>query len=374
MELTTKDDWQAAEKRIAAWWEGAVIDRPVIQVTAPRAGHTWDSLAQVVSPAGVPQAEITDWFTNPDHILRRINRQVDSLFWGGEAFPIVFPVSSRMVAIMAAYLGCPYRLLGPAGTAWADPVLTDWEQRPTYQFDPDSPWWRLTRQLLEAGARIAKNRFYVGIPDLNGPSQILALLRGSQELALDLMDHPGVVRAALEELNDTWYRYWQACHGVIHQYIGGYHNWIQLRTDIPYTDLQCDFSIMISPKMFNEHFLPALEQQTRWVERTIYHLDGPGAIRHLDALLALPRLTGIQWIQGEGAAPTSQWLPLLRRIQAGGKLLQVYCKDWEVETLVRELEPEGLLMITSTDSEEQARELLQKAPGWIKRRKWVLTD
>jgi hypothetical protein len=30
------------------------------------------------------------------------------------------------------------------------------------------------------------------------------------------------------------------------------------------------------------------------VERTIYHLDGPDAIRHLDALLELPALDGIQ--------------------------------------------------------------------------------
>ena len=38
MELTTKDDWQEAEARMNAWWAGEILDRPVIQVRAPRAG------------------------------------------------------------------------------------------------------------------------------------------------------------------------------------------------------------------------------------------------------------------------------------------------------------------------------------------------
>jgi hypothetical protein len=68
----------------------------------------------------------------------------------------------------------------------------------------------------------------------------------------------------------------------------------------------------------------------------------------------------------------SSWLPLLRRIQAHGKLLVLMCEPWEVETLVTELEPEGLLMTTYCESEEEARELLRKVPGWMKQRHWVI--
>jgi hypothetical protein len=123
--------------------------------------------------------------------------------------------------------------------------------------------------------------------------------------------------------------------------------------------------------MFGEFFLPSLRQQTEWVERTIYHLDGPDAVRHLDALLSLPKITAIQWIQGAGAPPVSKWIRLLRRIQAGGKLLQLYCSPGEVETLLAELEPEGLLLITHCNAEEEAKEVLAKAPRWAKRRQWV---
>lgn len=52
-------------------------------------------------------------------------------------------------------------------------------------------------------------------------------------------------------------------------------------------------------------------------------------MRHVDALLALPKLDGIQWIPGAGAPPVSEWIPLLEHIQAAGKLVVPYCEKWE---------------------------------------------
>ena len=72
---------------------------------------------------------------------------------------------------------------------------------------------------------------------------------------------------------------------------------------------------------------------------------------------------------GAGAPPASEWIPLLQRIQAGGKLVQVYCEPWEVEILLRELAPEGLLITTSTPSEEEARDLLKNVARWTARTK-----
>ena len=41
-----KQDWGAAAERMNAWWAGEAIDRPIIQVTAPRDGvferTAWD--------------------------------------------------------------------------------------------------------------------------------------------------------------------------------------------------------------------------------------------------------------------------------------------------------------------------------------------
>jgi hypothetical protein len=110
--------------------------------------------------------------------------------------------------------------------------------------------------------------------------------------------------------------------------------------------------------MFERFFLPALRQQIAWVERSIYHLDGPGAVRHLDTLLALPRLNGIQWVPGAGQAPMSEWIPLLQRIQVGGKLLDLTCEDWEVFRLLDALEPAGVLIHTHCATPDEADALV----------------
>ncbi len=120
----------------------------------------------------------------------------------------------------------------------------------------------------------------------------------------------------------------------------------------PSIDLQSDFSCMISKTMFNTYFLPFLEEQTRMADRTIYHLDGPGAVKHVDALLALDHLDGIQWIPGAGARPAVEWMPLLQKIQHAGKLVVAYCDPDHVHRFLQELKPEGLMLITSCENED----------------------
>ena len=67
--------------------------------------------------------------------------------------------------------------------------------------------------------------------------------------------------------------------------------------------LQSDFSYMISPRMFERLILPDLTACCEALEYAFYHLDGKGEIKHLDMLLSIERLRGIQWIPGDGAPP-----------------------------------------------------------------------
>ena len=153
--------------------------------------------------------------------------------------------------------------------------------------------------------------------------------------------------------------YWKNLNDIIREYVAGYIFWMDIWSGVPATDLECDFSIMVSNEMFREFFLPHIEQQTEWVERTIYHLDGPGALRHLDSLLELPKLNGIQWVPGDGAPPMSQWMDVLKHIQEAGKLLYVECADDEVEMILSGLQPEGLLIATKSATVERGREVLK---------------
>jgi 5-methyltetrahydrofolate--homocysteine methyltransferase len=330
-----------------------MLDRPLLQVTAPKGD---------VQPDQIPsdERELFDWFTKPELVIPRLECQVEDTYWGGDAFPIVFPVSLNLPAIEAAYLGCPYRVAPGSNTGWAEPIIDDWDNRPSLAVDPDNTWWRLTQHLLEMEAQRGVGRHYVGIPDLQGGGEILAMLRGTERLALDLFDHPERVKRAVEEVNTAWLHYYNACFEIIHHWMEGYVDWLAVWSESPAVTVECDMAAMISPAMFQEFFLPALEQQLEWIGRTIFHLDGPGSLPHLDTLLLLPALNGIQWVPGAGAPPISDWIPLLQQIQAAGKLLVLNCEKWEVNKLLAELKPEGVLLNTSCSTVAEADALVEE--------------
>jgi 5-methyltetrahydrofolate--homocysteine methyltransferase len=134
--------------------------------------------------------------------------------------------------------------------------------------------------------------------------------------------------------------------------------------------LQCDFSFMISPRMFERFALPSLAAACEALDHSFFHLDGPGQVRHLDMLLALKRLSGIQWLPGAGAPQAEEWVPLLKRIRDAGKLCQLYVTPDGARRIVREMGGRGLAMYVSpvhsqrTDvpermSEEEARQFLR---------------
>lgn len=357
-----KDDIDAAHRRVEAWWSGELIDRAVIQVTAPRSGaRPYD---------GPDTDDLHRFFTDPELVLARLRHQLQSTFYGGEAFPVVFPVATRLVAILEKYLGAPNRYL-TRDTAWSDPIIDDWAERPRFRLDPANEWFRLSRRLLEGAVEWARSEglaCYVGQPDLNGPTEVLAGLRGAQRLALDMYDNPAEIAPALEEINRAWLDAWRQLSAICHR-LGGWFFWMGIWSGLPAVDLQSDVSCLLSRDQFDEHFLPFIEQQTRWAERTVYHLDGPGAIRHLDSLLALSRLTAIQWVPGAGALPATRWTDLCRRIQAGGKRLYLSCLPGEVETLLGALRPEGLMLATACADEDEARGLLARVAHWSRRRR-----
>jgi hypothetical protein len=135
----------------------------------------------------------------------------------------------------------------------------------------------------------------------------------------------------------------------------------------PAIDLQSDFSCMMSAEMFDEYLLPFIAEQTEMVERTIYHLDGPGAIQHLDSLLALPDLDGIQWVPGAAGAPATAWIDLLKHVQDAGKLVYAYCDVSHVQHLLAELRPEGLMLIVEgCERESDAGALLENVERWTR--------
>ena len=75
--------------------------------------------------------------------------------------------------------------------------------------------------------------------------------------------------------------------------------------------------------------LPELKASANRLENAFYHLDGPGQLPHLDLLLQVDSIKGIQWIPGDGAPDVSHWQDVYRSIFQAGKLTQIFHNQYQ---------------------------------------------
>lgn len=349
MPLAFKKDFEKAVERIEAWWEREIIDRVCIQVEVPPQEEEL-----------TPPADLRERWTDVDYVITSAERKMSSTFWGGEALPVFYP--NLGPDVFAAYLDCDLQF--GETTSWSVPLITDWENPPPLRLDHDNRWWRLTQELTAQGIEAGQGKFIIGLTDLHGGGDALAALRDPQVLCQDLIDHPDRVKEAMVSLENIWFDVYEGLYGMIEPRMGGSTTWLRVWSSGRYYPVSCDFICMISKEMFEEFFLGEIIAEINWLDRSLFHLDGPGAVHHLDTLLAIPNLDGIQWVPGAGRDEMLQWLPLLKRIQEAGKCLHLSLKAEEIKALMAELSPKGLMLATTAGSIVEAESLLKEAERW----------
>ncbi|MBI3970243.1 MAG: hypothetical protein HY332_03040 [Chloroflexi bacterium] len=362
--LELKPDWPEARRRHQAWWNHEVLGRVALQVTAPRDG--------VPRPAVAEPAYLQRRWTDPEYAVVAAEARMAATYYGGEAFPLYWP--NLGPDVFAAYLGCPLEF--GERTSWSVPIVDDWRTHPPLRLDPDNSWWRLTLAMTHLAVERSQGRYLVGLTDLHGGVDALAALRDPQRLCLDLYDCPDAVRRAVQQIIPIWVQVYDGPLEIVRRADpdNGTSTWLPAWSPGRCYPISCDFAALVSPAMFREFILPHLVAEAEWLDHVIYHLDGPDAIRHLDALFEVPQVRAIQWVPGAGRGGSMlSWVPLLRRIQAAGRGLHLSVAAGEVLPLVRELAPEGLMLATTCRTETEARALLGAAAHETRRREGTAT-
>ena len=362
-----KEDWPEARSRWEAFWEGEVLDRVCIAVTAPRADavagelkNVWRPLHEIVELPELPSTEAL--YTDVEFIIEYNNALFRSVFWGGEAMP----VSSHRLGYAAH--GFP-KVTFTRETVWAHP----WLPRASpefYQFDPDNRWWRLVCEVQAAMLEDSRGKYFVGWPCIDPPTDVLSRLRGGSGLCTDIIDHPDEVHAILDHLIQT--RHWmneQLDPPLLEQHGSTFFGSVEWGPGHAFP-LQCDFSIMISPEHFREFVMPELTFFADRSERCKYHLDGPGALRHLPAILEIDKIKYVQWISGPGTPDGLYWQDVWETVRGAGRGMQIVLPYDQVEETVKAWGPKGLCINTKAPTEEAARDLLKAAERWSCEHPW----
>jgi hypothetical protein len=344
------EDWDNVKKRWEAWWAHDLLDRVVISITAPKDG---------VTPAPTPAVDVQTPWTDAGYMVHRTLEANRTTYFGGEALPVF---NHGWSAGHTLFLGCQPHFA--PDTVWVDPAPVGEDGYPHFGEEwRDSPWWRWMLETTRTAAQASQGRYFMQSLWGNAAGDTLALARGTQNLLLDIAAHPAWVKSAVQRVSDILIEAVEAVWQIMGPGklgVEGSLNYVGCWSPVRTSGLDCDFSCMISPRAFKELFLPPLIETMATFDHRIYHLDGPGAIPHLEALLALPELHAIQWVPGAGQEAIRQWIPLIQRVQRAGKSIAVQARPEEIDLLLDEVRPEGLFITTSCASEGEGRALLER--------------
>jgi hypothetical protein len=348
MRLHFKGDWSESAERWKAWWAHELTARPMIQVTSPKDGAdpsvSWDGWSFARRPE------------EPEASVNLFDKWCGQTFFGGDAFPNLWV--NYGPGILAAFLGARPRFA--TETVWfEDP--RPWEKLKDIRVDRSGKWWKIVERTIRIATEEAQGKFMVGMTDLGSPTDVAASLRGSQALMRDLFREGERVKGLCWRILDEWLWAFDQLSTIVQASFEGSGAWMGLWSPKRWYPLQCDYAYMLSPSKFSEFALPFIRRWCSHLDHSIYHLDGQGQIIHLNALLDIPELDGIQWVPGDGSPPCSspRWFPLYRRIQGRGRLL-VLSMEWNhVLPVLRQISPRGLMIQAyGCPSEKVARQLL----------------
>ena len=371
-----KTDWPQAKKRLEAFWHNEVLDRCCAAVFAPRKTSRLPAFpelqhgpwrAQIDNLADSDAAAIEKWWTDPQQNLDRMSTWFENTYFGGEAIPATYVNWGAMA--MAAFYGSPPMF--KKDTVWYPPVIEDWSRWEWKLDKRTNTWWNqifeITRYLISE----SKGRYFIGTPEVGSAGDLLSLLRGADQLSMDLIENPAPVKQGIKVLADTWVEFHEEMFQLTKPFNDGGDilPWMSLWAPGRHDQIACDLSTMLSPAMFKEFFVPEILQECAWCDHSTYHLDGPQAMRsHLDTLLRIEEIYNIEWTPGVGSPPTftPAYIPQYKKIQAAGKRLYLLAQPHEVEPLLNELSARGLFLCTSAPSEDEANDLLKKIQSWSK--------
>jgi hypothetical protein len=353
-----KPDLEMTLQRMEAFWHCQVMDRPLVSFDLPK------PLSERAPLPPTSHATPAERWMDPAYQVELAVANLSNQIYPGDTLPVAWP--NLGPEVFAALYGCPLEF-GDYGTSWTSPILLDWSQAAELCLDWESPYLKKLEEMTDALLAAGRGRFIVGMTDWHPGGDCLAAFRDPQNLAMDLIEHPDEVKALLGRVEQDYFAVYDHFYYRLRQAGQPITAWINLACPGKYYIPSNDFSGMVSKAMFAEFFLPGIQRECQFLDHSIYHLDGPAAVRHLDLLLGIPELDAIQFVPTISDAAFARWAPLYRRIQQGGKGVHFTCEFDELAQVMEALSPRGLyLYVKNVPSLEAAESALLALSRWTR--------
>ncbi len=329
------EDWEQRIARQDAFWRREIIDRPVVIASMGKAQPD----PRYPAPPQKTWATIRGRWFDAEYIAQSAAAGAMNTEYLGDALPSSWP--NLGPEIFSAFFGAEIEF--GDSTSWSVPNLKDWTDADKIQLSTDNIYWKKLEEITDALLQAGKGKFYTGMADWHPGGDALAAFRDPLNLNIDMIEHPDEVKALLDRITQAYFEVYDYWHNKLAAAGQATYSWPGIVSSKKWYVPSNDFSCMVSKKMFDDVFLPGIAEECRFLEASIYHLDGPQALRHLDSLLSIPELNAIQWVPGvPGATGVGDWMHIYKKCQAAGKGLQIGFDVDDLEFVMENLRPEGL--------------------------------
>lgn len=354
------DRWDRVKESYKLWWEGK-LGRPLIPVIIT------EQKPMRLKPS-IPllsQQNCHDFSITPKEVIDRIDYELSIYKFLGDAYPFV-NMTEFGPGIIAAFLGAISD--NSSGHVWFLPPENMKETSIKdihFEYDPDNIWLNRVKSICMEGVKKWGDQVLIAMPDIGGALDILVSFRTNETLMYDMFDYPDEVERLIWEVHDLLFRYYRELNEIIRRYQNGYTDWSSLYSDKDSLVLQCDFSFMIGPGMFDEFAKPELQAACKKLSRSIYHLDGSGQLPHLDSILGISELDVVQWVPDPGQENCGLWPEVFGKINKAGKKIQIIKGGFEdIDHIIRAIgDAEGIhrsMMYLPASEEFKAVKYLNK--------------
>lgn len=357
-----KNDWESTKTKWRNYWKRSNTGRPLMHLVAAR-----DDMAGKENKKIPNSNDMYDKYLNAEKIVNRYRNFCETHEFLAESFPnlsVDFGPGS-----LAAYLGCD--IIFSPNTVWYEPFVSAWSKLGKLEFDPQNQWFKKHIELFRKVKTLVGNDFYICIPDIMENIDVLASMRGAQDTLFDIIDEPDEILKRIYQINDIYFQYYDRFYEIAKDDEGGscytvFQIWGPGKT----AKLQCDFSAMMSPDQFRKFIQGSLRKQAGKLDNVLYHLDGPDAIKHVDAIMEIEEIDALQWTSGDyGPDGTfEQWYEIYDKAVKAGKALwiKVYSGEFEqwlerVDKLVKRYGSNAMFLYFSPMPKDKAYRLLEYA-------------
>ncbi len=350
-------NWPKLRERYRAFWDMQLRDEAII-------AHVQNPNPHQPPPAPWMLEQSDGKYCNPEKFYQLSRWRRTSWNWYADLFRYLTP--SYGPNVFAGF--CGGRPQFGADTVWHEPVMDSLDQADRVHFEEDNPYWKIHLDTLAYFSERCAGVRQLAMTDFGGPADWISTLMGTENFLIATIEEPDRMRDFAIRLAHECNRAFDLVRPQVTAANDGAANWMPVWSDRPMGTVQDDIAINLSPTMYREVFLPALQVMAAHTERTVLHWHD-GCHLHLDNLLAVDEIDLIQYGHDPNSPPFRQGLDNMRKIQAAGKRLFISCVEAEdAEFFIDNLDPRGLMMIINTSSDEASRRMVDDVHVWTARR------